>query len=363
MNTLAELRVKIDAIDDKIVALLHERADLVLGVKRAKAQGNIDIYTPERERQILDRLAALTPGGSFPPAALERIFSNIISATRSLIGELNVSYAGNECSLAHDAAVKQFGETLQFTPEISIEEVFAKVERGDSHFGVVPARLGAGGTVSRTFDLLMHSKLQIIAELEIKERLALVVGPRFLQSSGMVEVREILADAQSFVRAGEWIRANVPSAKLSLVDSSTHALQKMRESDSAAAVVIESAVERYGLRALALGIEAESSAESRFLVVGYRAPNRTGKDKTSLVCAVPERAGVLRELLQPFSDRGITLLKIESRPVRNRAWEYAFFIDVEGHQSDANVQDAVRVLSEMASFVKVFGSYPLVCPS
>lgn len=363
MSTLAELRIKIDAIDDRIVALLNERADLVLGVKRAKAQDNIDIYTPERERQILDRLSALASGGSFPLAAVERIFSNIISATRSLIGELSVSYAGHECSLAHDAAVKQFGETLQFSPEISIEEVFAKVERGDSHFGVVPARLGVGGTVPKTFDLLMHSKLQIIAEVEIKERLALLVGPQFPEAAGCVEVCEVIADAQSFVRAGDWLRANVPSAKLTLVESATHAVQKLRESKDAAAVVIESAAERYGFKALARGVEAESAGDSRFLVVGYRAPNRTGKDKTSLVCAVAERAGVLRDLLQPFSERGITLLKIESRPVRNRAWEYAFFIDIEGHQADAAVQDAVRALSEMASFVKVFGSYPLVCPS
>ena len=358
MPSLEELRKNIDGIDDDITRLLHRRAELVLEVKKAKEQGNIDIYSPARERQILDRVAQVVPNGQFPRGALEKIFQNIIGATRSLIGQLNVSFVGPESSLGHEGAVKQFGEDLQFRPEASIDEVFAKVESGDSHYGIVPARASGGSLVMRTFELLLDSPLVVIAEVEVKERLA-VIG----EGPGTAELQQVFSDAYSFHRALPWIRASIPGAQLELVDNTELAMKMVKGDRFSAAIALETGAQRHGLSVLASGIDSDPGGDARFVVLGQKVPVRTGNDKTSLVCATEERAGALRDVLAPFSDNGITLLKIESRRVRNRAWEYAFFLDAAGHQTEPSMAAAIAQLNKLGRFVKVLGSYPLVCQS
>lgn len=284
MKQLLELRESLDSIDDQIVKLLHQRADVALEVKRTKEKERLDIYSPARERQILNRIFNLVPNGHFPRTSLEKIFLSILSASRSLMGELCVSYVGPENSLGQVAALKQFGENLKFSPEASIEEVFAKVETGDSQYGIVPARTTSGNTTTtttKTYDLLSTSSLIIIAEVEVKEKLS-------------------------------------------------H------------------------------GLESELHNDVRFFVLGQKISPQTGNDKTSLLCAVSEKAGALRDLLQPFSEYKITLLKIESRPIRTRGEEYGFYIDAFGHQQEPALQAALFKLNSLCSYVKVFGSYPLV---
>lgn len=353
---LAAIRTRIDEIDAQLVDLLNQRAACVLQVKQAKAEGNIDIYSPERERQIIERVAALAKGGSFPTQALERIFSNIVSATRSLIGELGVSYAGAECSLAHVAALRQFGETVRYAPEISIDEVFAKVERGDAHFGVVPARLASTGTVVRTFDLLSQSNLVVIAEAEVHEQVSLIG-----EAPQLTGVTKVFGDIYNTTRAAEWLRTHLGHAELRVVENTARAVALCAADREHSAVVgLDHAAEQFQLPVIARGLQSETGADSRFFIVGSKTSPQTGQDKTSILCAVEERAGALREILKPFSDRGVTLLRIESRPMRTRAWEYVFIIDLEGHAAETRVKEAVDELSSCCSFVKVLGSYPLV---
>ena len=133
-----------------------------------------------------------------------------------------------------------------------------------------------------------------------------------------------------------------------------------KENHSIAAIALESEAQRNELFILASGIESESQNDARFFILGQKPPPQTGNDKTSLLCAVSEKAGALRDLLQPFSEYKITLLKIESRPIRTRGEEYGFYIDAFGHQQEPALQAALFKLSSICSFVKVFGSYPLV---
>lgn len=277
MGTLEDLRKSIDEIDDNIVCLLNKRAELVLAVKAAKEKDKMDIYSPARERQILDRVSKLIESGHFPKQSVERIFSNIISATRSLIGELTVGFVGTDNSLSRQAASKQFGESVHFIPEKNVLDLVRKVESGESNFGVVATRVAGGGLVGPTYELLMDSKVFIIAEVEL---------------SGQ-----------------------------------------------------------------------SGDNETRYAILGTKIPSATGRDKTSIACAVQDKAGALRDLLQPFSDQGITLLRIESRPLTNRSWEYVFFIDISGHQTSPEVGLALKELEKVCSFVRVLGSYPLVYQS
>jgi chorismate mutase/prephenate dehydratase len=358
MASLDELRADIDRIDEELVAKLTRRAELVLEVKKAKQLENVDVYSPARERQILDRVLALSANGPFPAGPLERIFVNIISATRSLIGDLHISYLGPEGSLAFEASEQQFGEAVYHAASSSIKGVFAHVERGEANYGVVPARTSSTGLVTETFDVLMQSNLKIIAELEVKERLSL-----FSHSGGLGDIDRIYSDAHSFIRSSAWLRANLPGVEEVLVESLADALKKFRAHPKAALIGLERLSAREDVHVAASGIESEVGADTRFIVLGSKTPPTSGHDKTSLLCSVEERAGALRELLQPFSMRGITMLKIESRPMRGRAWEYVFFIDVLGHQDEPKIADAIKELTNLSSYLKVLGSYPLVCQS
>ena len=274
MATLAELRAQIDKLDDEIVALLGKRAELVLQVKAAKEKDKIDTYSPTRERQIIDRVMKLAGSSKFPPGAVEKIFGTIISATRALIGETSVSYLGPEFSLGHEASLKQFGDAVQHSAASSVEEVIAKVERGEVNFGVVPAESGGSGLMLKTFAALANSNLIIVAEVLVKERL---VGN-----------------------------------------------------------------------------------DARFLVLGRKPAVRSGNDKTSIVCAAHDRAGALRDILKPFADRSITLLRIESKKVAESHFEHLFFIDLIGHIDDVVVGEALKELQPLCSMVKILGSYPVI---
>ncbi len=356
MPKLDELREKIDCIDENLVRLLEDRAQLVLGVKAAKAEDQISIYSPERERQILDRVTALARGGSFPIASLERVFGAIISATRSLIGELTISYLGPEGSLSHEAATRQFGQDVKLFPMSSVHDVFAHVEQGLANYGVVPADSSSGGLHTATFEAFLRSNLRIVAELSVQSRLVLLS-----QDVPLAQIQEVFGEPQGFQLSGQWLRTNLPEARLIVEDNTLLALKRPQSSAHSAVIAPSSLAERSGLKVSASGIESDAGLSERFLVVGIRSPKPSGQDKTSLVCGVKDRSGALIDLLRPFADRGLTLCKIESKPMPGRAWGYLFCIDVAGHEDDPGVNDAIRSVSAIASEVRVLGSYPLSC--
>ena len=124
------------------------------------------------------------------------------------------------------------------------------------------------------------------------------------------------------------------------------------------AIAGEAAAELYGLNILSANIEDDPNNTTRFLVICQHDAGPSGKDKTSIVCSTPNRAGAMHKLLQPLADFGVSMTKLQSRPARSGLWEYVYYIDFEGHQNDAPVASALKALGDSASFVKVLGSYP-----
>jgi chorismate mutase / prephenate dehydratase len=352
VSSLAGLRQQIDQIDEQVVTLLNKRAELVLGVRTAKARDGIDTYSPAREAQILDRVKRLAGGGPFPIAALERIFGAIISATRSLIGELNVSYVGPECTAGHEAAVKQFGEDVRFEPEASVEAVISRVLRGGSNYGVLPIETTETGLLVSTLSALADSGLQIVAEVDLHREFALIG-----QNSSLNELKRVYGEASSIAAAAHWLRTNLPHVELVLADSAAAASIPVRTDRSAAMVAAKTAAERFTLPVIASGIESSRDDISRFVVVGFRSPASTGRDKTSLLLTISDRPGILRDLLRPFAERGVTLLKIESKPRRGLG-EFVFCVDVLLHHEDPTFAQIVNELTPLCLSVRNLGSYP-----
>jgi chorismate mutase/prephenate dehydratase len=353
-TTLAELRQGIDRIDDELLELLNRRARLVEQVAALKSASQQPFYVPDRERRIVERLQAANPG-PFPTDAIKAVYQEIISACLSLEKRLRVAFLGPEATFTHMASRSRFGLSALYVPAATIAGVFAEVERGQADLGVVPIENSTEGVVNSTLDVFVESDLLIQAEIVLSVRHCL------LNRSGNLDgLLKVYSHPQALAQCRGWLAANLPKVALIEVASTALAARLAKDDPEAAAVASELAGQLYDLKVARRGIEDDARNITRFLVIGRTPAEPTGRDKTSLMLSVKDQPGVLYRVLEPLARRGVNLTRIESRPSRRRAWDYLFFLDLDGHAADANVQAALAELSQSCDVVKVLGSYPRI---
>jgi chorismate mutase/prephenate dehydratase len=351
-TTLAILRGEIDAVDNQILELLNERARLVMAVGRLKQEKSSDFHVPSREREIYERLTTTNPG-PFPNESLRTVFREIISASLALEAPMRVAFLGPKATFSHLAAMQQFGLSAELVPQKSIPAVFEDVEKGRALYGVVPVENSTEGVVSHTLDMFMESELKISAEVLLE------VSHFLLSRTGRLEdIRKVYSHPQPLAQCRKWLEENLPHIPVVDVASTTMAAQIASEDYSAAAIASEYAASVYDLKIVRERIEDQVNNFTRFLVVGKKIAVESGDDKTSLMFAVKDEPGILYRMLEPFASRGVNLCKIESRPMKKKAWEYVFFLDLIGHASNPQVQQAIDELKGYCQFVKLLGSYP-----
>lgn len=351
---LEELRSSIDRVDDQILKLLNERAGYVQAVGKAKEKlgNNAPFYVPSRERAIFERLDQHNEG-PFGDDAIHRIFREIISASLALEHPLKVVYLGPQATFTHQAATKQFGTSARLVPERSIPSVFEEVERGRAHYGVVPIENSNEGAVTHTLDRFVESDLKIVAELylEISHNL-------LTRCNDIATVRRVYSHPQAIEQCRRWLDDNMGHAQIVEVSSTGRAAQIAAEEDGAAAIAGKSAGDLYDLIRLVPHIEDNANNFTRFLVIGRDSPPKTGRDRTSILFTFADQPGILGRMLEPFRKRNLNLAKIESRPVKKKAWEYLFYLDIVGHIEDEGVAAAIDELREFCHLIKHMGSFP-----
>jgi chorismate mutase/prephenate dehydratase len=352
MKELQKLREKIDQIDREILRLLNERSRLALEIGRLKRRRNARAYSPERERQIIERLLGANPG-PFPNDALRSIYREIISASRALEEPLRVACLGPLATFTHLAALRHFGSSAQFVPVESIRDVFEQVRRGGADYGVVPVENSNEGVVSYTLDMFMDYELKVSAEVMLE-----VVHNLLSREGKAKKVRYIYSHPQAAAQCRGWLEQNMPGVPIRETTSTAKAAELASRDPQAAAIASEAAAQMYDLRFIARHIEDRAENVTRFLVIGNDYPSPTGKDKTSVMFSIKDRPGALYDILAPFKRAKINLTKIESRPSRRRAWEYIFFVDLEGHIQEARVMKALQEVKKHCLFFKHLGSYP-----
>jgi chorismate mutase/prephenate dehydratase len=352
-KTLQTLRDRIDEIDDTILGLLNRRASIVTEVGRVKKQEQVRVHAPQREQEIFERLEKQNPG-PFPNEGVRAVFREIMSASLALEGPLKVAYLGPAGTFTHVACLKQFGTSVLAVAANSIKDVFTEVERGRSDYGVVPIENSTEGVVTHTLDLLAESPLTIAGEI-LQE-----VSHHLLSRSGVLEdVKRIYSHPQPVAQCRAWLERHAPTVPIVEVYSTARAAELARDEPEAAAIASDLAARLYGLAFVQTRIEDNPSNSTRFLIIAPRAPERSGRDKTSLMFSIKDRVGALYDLLKPFAEHGINLSKIESRPSKRKAWEYLFYVDVEGHVNDQPVKAALDALRPHCHVLKVLGSYPI----
>ncbi len=351
---LQDYRREIDRIDDELLRLLNERSRNVIEIGKLKKEKDAEanLHTPAREAAIIERLIAQN-SGPFPSDAIRPVYREIMSASLSLEGPQKVAYLGPRATFTHMACMQKFGASAQYVPVTSIKDVFNEVERGRANFGVVPIENTTEGVVNYTLDMFIDSNLLIYGEV-LQE-----VSHHLMSKPGiMEEIKKIYSHPHAFAQCRNWLEANLPLVPLSEVASTARAAELCLDDPMAGAIASELAAQLYGLKVVRARIEDNLNNFTRFLILSQKSPERTGKDKTSLMLSVKDRVGALYDLLRPFASLGINMTKIESRPSRRKAWEYIFFVDIEGHVEEDRVKKALEEVKSRCLFMKILGSYP-----
>ncbi len=332
--------------------LLNERGRLAIEVGRVKNRKGREVYDPSQEAKVFAQLTGNNKG-PLPAQAVRNIFREIVSSSRALQAPISVAYLGPEASFTHQAALAHFGQEASFFPKPAMADIFRDVERDLNPWGVVPIENSLEGSVRQTQSQLIATSAGIRAEIFLRITLCLLASHQRAE-----KIKRIYSHPHALGQCREWLRKNLPDCRQIETGSTAEAARRVLEDRGGAAVASRIAATTYGLFILHEGIEDYPENATRFLVIGKGASKLTGDDKTSILFATPHVPGALHQALTPFSKARVNLLRIESHPMRERIWEYLFFVDFEGHVEEKKTAKMLGEMKGRTTFLKHLGSYP-----
>lgn len=352
-ENLQQLRKRIDNLDREILDLLNSRAEVALGIRRLKQENCVNVYDPVREKQIEKKLRELNAGPLTDESVLS-IYREVISACRALQQPIRVAYLGPEGSFSHQAAYHEFGGSSELLPLGSFADVFEEVENGRASFGVVPVENSMEGSIGVVLDLLSRSELTVCAELFEK-----IHHFALSKTGNLKDVRIVASHPQPLAQCKKWLSRNIKNAEFRQTSSTAEAARLASSDKGIMAVASEYAAKIYKLKTVQKNVEDSTWNTTRFFVIGDRKSRPTGDDRTSIVFSLMDKPGELQKsFFQPFAEAKINLTKIESRPSKERPWEYLFFVDFKGHREDKVIKGLLSKVAKRSVFLKVLGSYP-----
>jgi chorismate mutase/prephenate dehydratase len=363
---LNQLRQGIDAVDCEIQTLINDRAKLaqqVATVKKnhvansatpaTKAASNPIFYRPEREAQVLKAVMARNTG-PIADEKMARLFREIMSVCLDLEAPQRIAFLGPVGTFTHAAALKHFGKAADTLPLSTITDVFREVEAGTAMYGVVPVENSSEGVVNHTLDGFLSSNLKIIGEVELPIHQNFLVA----EHTKLDGLSRIYSHQQSLAQCRHWLDVNYPNIERVAVSSNGEAARRLKNEWHSAAIAGDVAAAEYDLHKLYSNIEDNPSNTTRFLIIGHESVAPSGQDKISIVVSAHDKAGALIEILKPLSKHGVSMTSIETRPERPNKWAYVFFIDMDGHEQDANVRAAIDDIRPLVKDLRILGSYP-----
>ncbi len=352
MNRLEKLRATINNIDTKILKLINRRAKIVKKIGKIKISKGYNIYSPEREKEIIERLIKYNTG-PITEDDIKDIFSIIMQICRYQQKTITISYLGPEGTFTHLAALKIFGNRNNYIAKETIGDVFYSVEKNETEYGVVPVENTTEGIVTHTLDMFLECDLYICGELNMKISHCIVS-----KENSINKIKYIYSHPQAIAQCKNFINTKLQGAKIFEVSSTAEASKIVKNKKYSAAISAEITATIYNLNILSKNIQDMEDNYTRFIVIGKHKVSNSGKDKTSIMFSLKDRVGILHDALSPFKKYNINLTKIESRPSKKRPWEYVFFVDFIGHINDKNVKKSITELENLCTYYKFLGSYP-----
>ncbi len=377
MYDINYLRKQIDEIDSQLLPLFLKRMECSRNVAEYKRANNMPILDKTREEQILDSKAAQVSEELQAP--VRDLFSSIMKISRSLqakelyannpnapwlsnfeIGKLKpdpkVAYQGIPGANSETALIKFFGENTKKTNVMTFGEVLDTIDSGDADFGVLPIENSSTGSIAGTYDLLEKRDFFIVGEAEVDIKHCLVGLP----GAELRDIRNVYSHEQGYMQCKEFFKQYPKMEFQPYYNTAIAAKMIAGLGDiSNAAVADGRAAQLYGLEVLADNISSIDTNITRFVVVAKRGVISPECNKISIMFTLPHMSGALCNVLSSFSDNGLNLVKIESRPSKEGNFEYLFFVDFEGNLQNPQISDILAdVMGSCASF-KLLGNYPM----
>ena len=349
--SLGDIRKKIDELDKKIIQLLNDRTEAALQAGKIKSDAGKEIYAPERESEIYQKIDK-EADGPLPKEALKSIYREIMSAALALEKPLTIAYLGPEATFSHLAALSKFGSSVNYFPAPTINRIFSEVERRQADYGVIPIENSIEGVVTHSLDMFFESDLKICSEVRYG------ISHNLMSNSNMKNIRRLYSVGQALAQCRNWTDAHLPNVEIIETASTAAGVKHAQKEDGSAAIGTKLAGTLYNVPILAEGIQDSAHNMTRFLIISRQIPKPSGHDKTSILVSIKDRVGALYEMLSPIRKSRVNMTKIESRPSKKKAWDYYFFIDFEGHSEEPKIKKMLKDMEGKVKFMKVLGSYP-----
>jgi len=351
--SVEDLRRKIDETDTRIVKLLAERIRIAEEVGEEKSKKGKQIEDKGREKVVLDKVKGLARKENVSPESMETVYRQIIAISRGVQG-MAVAFQGEIGAYSEEAAFNFFGPSIEAKPCESLDDVFRVVEGAGVPFGIVPIENSLEGSISRVYDLLLDSSVKVCGELELRVVHCLIANP----GARLDLVKKVYSHPQALGQCQAFLK-HLDCELIPTYDTAG-SVKMVKEMGIVSGVAIASAraAEIYGMEIIAREIEDNPHNFTRFFILSPQDSPPSGNDKTSIVFAVKHKPGALYDSLRELAVRNINLTKLESRPTRQKPWDYNFYLDFEGHREDKAAREALEYLEAASLFVKILGSYP-----
>ncbi len=350
---LEDLRRKIDAIDARIVELIAERIRVAEAIGQGKKDQRKLVEDREREGKVLENVKNLARNKNVSQDDVENIYRQIIVASKRIQG-LEVAFQGEVGAYSEEAAFRFFGSSIEIRPSETLEDVFKIVESEEVQFGVVPIENSLEGSISRVYDLLLDSALKVYGEIGLRVIHCLIASP----GTQIESIKKVYSHPQALGQCQAFLK-HLDCELIPTYDTAGSVkMIKEKGITDGGAIASARAAEIYGMKIITREIQDNPNNFTRFFILSKQDSPPSGNDKTSIVFSTKHRPGALHEALEEFAIRNINLTKIESRPTRQKPWEYNFYLDFEGHREDKASKGLLENLEKTSLFVKVLGSYP-----
>ena len=267
---------------------------------------------------------------------------------------MKIAFQGERGAYSESAVFQFFGADTDVEPCRDFRDVFEKVEKQETPYGIVPLENSLEGSVSQNYDLFLNYDLKVCGEVIVKIEHCLIANP----GTAIADIKAVYSHPQALAQCRTFLEELGRELIPTYDTAGSVKMLKEKSLKNAAAVASERAAKIYGMQILAKDIADNTENYTRFFVISKTDSEATGKDKTSIIFSAIHAPGSLYHAIGEFAKRDINLTKIESRPTKQKPWEYNFYLDFEGHRTEKRCAKALKALEKYAAFIKILGSYP-----
>lgn len=376
---LEKIREEIDEVDKNLTRLFEERMNLVIKVAKYKEERNQKIFDRDREKRVIEKNKSYLKNHEYDNSLVDfynslmsisrkfqakQIFSvkdvevfsnleNLVLNSGKIKENPKVVYQGVPGAYSEEAMISFFGKDVENLNVKEFEDVFKKLKEKDIDYGVLPIENSSTGSILEVYDFLRKYGYYIIGETSVKvdQNLLGLEGTKLDDIKEVYSHQQGLSQSEDFLKNYDWkqipFRNTAESAKL----------VKTEGDKSKVAIASKRAAELYDLDIIAENINFNANNYTRFIIIGKQLEIDDNSDKVSIIFSAPHKVGSLYGALSYFAENNLNMLRIESRPVLSKSWEYFFYIDFEGNLKDESLRKAISEIEKNSTYFKLLGNY------